>query len=387
MTIEDKFIDQLLAAALRGDDAAWPPAWSGSEQATQIVERITYHGIAGLITERAQRVSDWPAAVLGPVRDLAVAMAMWELRHKAVLGALLAALAGAKVYGLLLKGTSLAYDLYREPATRSRGDSDLLVASADLAAARTVFALLGYRRQQLREGIADDLALQEIWSLCCDAGTVHHIDLHWQLINAPALGGLLDLAACMADQLPLPRLSPDARSMNRPLTLLHTCVHRAMHLTNPYFVGGVTYYSGDRLIWAKDIDLLTGALSDEEWQCFSTVAIDQKVAAVCFDGLELARRTLGSEIPQEVLHLLGTTGKESASTYLLGSGQARRTWQDLLAICGWRRRLAYVGARSLPKAGFMRNKYPELAGRPLALLQMRRVIDLLRPRPSRTKHR
>ena len=351
-----------------------------------MVVRIAYHGIAGLISERAPALSDWPAAVLGPVREQAIALAMWELRHQAVLGELLAALANEKIVALLLKGTALAYDLYPVPATRARGDSDLLIAPADLDVARSVLIRLGYRCQRLDEAIADDLALQEVWSLSCGAGTRHHIDLHWQLLNAPALREVLPFAACATDPHRLPNLAPDALAMNRVLTLLHTCIHRAMHTTSPYFVDGETYYGGDRLVWAKDIDLLVGALSDNEWQRFSAAALDQGVAAVCLDGLRMAERSLGSDIPQPVLDALGAVGAEPASAYLLGSRQMGRAWQDLLAIRGLNRKLAYLGARALPSANFMRAKYPQLERLPLALLYLRRMFDLVRPRPRQGKH-
>ena len=380
MTSDENRIDELLAAALRGDSAPWPTGWGDLGQAA--IERIAYHGIAGLLNERAGALRDWPAVVTNYMRGQGIALAMWEMRHKVVLGDLLGGLADSGVEPLLLKGTALAYDLYPLPATRARGDSDMLVAATELHAARAVFERLGYYLQPLAEGIADDLALQEVWSFTDGSGNAHHIDLHWQLLNAPALGNLLDHAACSTDPLPLPRLSPAARAMRRPLTLLHCCIHRALHLTSPYIVGSVTYYGGDRLVWARDIDLLARALTAAEWQWFSAAAIDQGVAAVCSDGLALAQRTLGSEVPDEVMVALGAARGEQASAYLLGAGQARRTWLDLWAIRGWRRKLAYVAARGLPPAGFMRGKYPELAGRPLALLHLQRMVDLIRPRPS-----
>ena len=375
---DQAWIDGLLASALRGDAARWP----ADGDASSAIERIAYHGIAGLLNERTVSLGDWPAAVTGYLHEQGIALAMWELRHNAGLGELLGGFAEAGVAAVLLKGTALAYDLYPRPATRARGDSDVLVAVADLSTARAVLERLGYRRQSIGEGIADDLALQEVWSLMCGAGTSHHIDLHWQMLNAPALAGLLDHDDCIADPLPLPRLAPSAQAMNRPLTLLHTCIHRAMHLTSPYIVGGVTYYGGDRLIWARDIDLLAGALSEAEWRRFTVVALDQGVAAVCRDGLALAKRTLGSEISEDVMAVLGAARGERASAYLLGAGQARRAWLDLRAIPGLRRKLAYVAARSLPPEAFMRGKYPGMAGRPLALLHLKRMIDLIRPRPG-----
>lgn len=385
MTDDYVTIDQLLAAALRGEDACWPPHWTAEQQTAATIERIAYHGVAGLMAGRAGKLTDWPAPVHAWVREQGIALAMWELRHKQVLAELLAAFAGEKIVALLLKGTALAYDLYPSPATRARGDSDILIARADLDAARSILTRLGYRCLPLDEAIADDLALQEVWILTCDAGTQHHIDLHWQLLNAPALRGVLDFATCAANPQPLPRLAPRALAMSRVLTLLHSCIHRAMHLTSPYFVDGITYYGGDRLIWAKDIDLLAGALDDAEWQLFAGTALDQGVAAVCLDGLRLAQRELGTEIPPHVLDSLGAAGVEAPSAYLLGSGQMGRAWQDLLAIRGWGRKFAYVAARAVPPKSFMRAKYPQLHRAPLALLHVRRMVDLVRPRPERTR--
>lgn len=350
--------------------------------AARVTERIGYHGIAGLIADRAHQLAGWPSAILAATHDQAIALAMWELRHKAILGELLAALAEEKVVALLLKGTAVAYDLYPSPATRARGDSDLLIAPDDLARARSIFIRHGYRCQPLDDAIADDLALQEVWSSTCDAGTTHHIDLHWQLLNAPALRGVLEYKDCATDPLALPRLAPGTLAMSRVLTLLHTSIHRAMHLTNPYFVDGVTYYGGDRLIWAKDIDLLAGALSDQQWRQFSAIALQQGVAAVSLDGLHMAQRSLGTTIPTHVLDALGAAPDEAASSYLLASGQAIRAWKDLLAVRGLTRKLAYLATRTLPSARFMRAKYPELEHRPLPLLHVRRMVDLLRARPG-----
>ena len=378
---DETAIDELLAAALRGETSAWPEAWPPALG----IERVLYHGIAGLIAERGREVADWPSDLTEPVRAQAIAQAMWEMRHKPLLADLLAAFAEAGISALLLKGSALAYDLYPAPAARSRGDSDVLVAPADLEQARLVLGRLGFVRASDDDIAVDGLALQEVWSAPGDGGAWHHIDLHWQLLNAPALARVMSFDVCAEAPLALPRLSPVAIAMSRVATLVHTSIHRAMHITSPYFVDGVTYYGGDRLIWANDIDLLAGALCDEEWRAFSALAVRQGVAAVSLDGLRMAQRSLGTEIPRPVLDALGAAGDEPASAYLLGSGQAERAWRDLRAIRGLTRKLAYLAARALPSASFMRAKYPELERSPLALLHARRMVDLIRPRPDRKK--
>ena len=367
-------IDALLAATLRGVAVDWPTRLDPQ----RVVERILYHGIAGLIVAQADAVSTWPATLIEAVRAQAIAQAMWEIQHKARLAQLLAAMDAAGVAALLLKGSALAYDLYAAPAARSRGDSDVLVAASDLAEARRTLKQLGFKRD-VGAAVADDLALQEVWS-ASDGPNWHHIDLHWQLLNAPALAGVLPFDQCAAGAIALPRLGLGAMAMRHVVILLHTCIHRAMHITAPYFVDGVTYYGGDRLIWANDIHLLAESLSELQWDEFADAAVEQGVAEVALNGLDVASEALGTLVPPRVREQLGQARGEAASAYLLSAGQARRSWSDLRAFPGVRRKLAYAAARALPPASFMRGKYPTMTDSPLVALHARRMIDLLRKR-------
>ena len=370
-------VDKLLAAVLRGDAPALP---TDADPAV-VVERILYHGIAGLIAEQARGLGDWPSAVIVPLREQAVAQAMWELRHRPLLAGLLDAFADAGVRALLLKGSALAYDLYPEASTRSRGDSDVLVASAHVSAARRTLEQRGFVRE------INGMEAQEEWSIIDQSGSSHVIDMHWQLLNAPGLSRVMPFAACAQRPLALARLGAGAMAMRRTATLLHTCIHRAVHLTTPYFVDGVTYYGGDRLIWASDIGLLAASLSEAEWDEFAAMALDQGVAMVALNGLDFAARTLGCEVPSRVRKRLAAATNESASAYLLSAGQVRRTLADWRAIPGVGRKLGYAAARLLPPARFMRSKYPAMAERPLAALYFRRVIDLFRTRRSQGERR
>lgn len=371
-------IDALLAAAMRGAAVEWPARLDPALG----VERILYHGIAGLIVEQARAAANWPAAVTEPVRAQAIGQAMWEIRHKTRLAELLAAFAGAGITALLLKGSALAYDLYAAPAARARGDSDVLVAADDLAGARRILGQLRFARDS-ESAVADDLALQEVWR-APDGTNWHYIDLHWQLLNAPALAGVLPFDRCEDGAIALPRLDPGAMAMGHVATLLHTCIHRAMHITAPYFVDGRTYYGGDRLIWANDIHLLAASLSEAEWHAFAAAAIKQGVARVALNGLDMASTALGTRVPAYVRSQLGEARGEAASAYLLSAGQARRSWSDLRAIPGVRRKLAFAAARLLPPASFMRSKYPAMNDLPLVALFARRIVDLVRRRPAQS---
>ena len=376
----------MLASAICGRVGTWPRQLSSSSLEL-VIGRIKYHGIAGLLADCRGEMATWPVGITQRVRELAIAQAMWELRHQEVLSKLLTCLAESDIAALLLKGTAVAYDLYPSPSSRSRGDTDLLIAPAALVETRAILRTLGFSRDPLFDEAVADIYSQEIWSLSSVGSFEHHIDLHWKLINSTALQHVLSYAECLANPLTLPRLCPEARTMDRVRSLIHTCVHRAMHFTAPYFTDGVAFYGGDRLIWAKDIDLLANALSEAEWRSFCALAREKGVSAVCLEGLNISERFLCTDIPDFVREHLSGEPHAPASEYLLRSRRGARAWRNLRAIQGLRRKFAYARARSLPSAAFMRRKYPDMAKIPLPILYARRVLELFRPLPGRSDAR
>ena len=202
-------IDQFLAKALAEKQLRFMAGnWRGAEAGSALVERALYHGIAGLLIE--YRPLGWPGDVVERLRDQALAQAMWEIRHKMVVGQLLTELARERIASIILKGTAFAYDLYETPATRARGDTDILVERGDLARTRQTLAGIGFHLRQDYTGRTDDLRLQETWRFTSADGTSHDIDLHWQAMNSMALRNTLSFADCAANARPLPRLSDKA---------------------------------------------------------------------------------------------------------------------------------------------------------------------------------
>jgi hypothetical protein len=159
-----------------------------------------------------------------------------------------------------------------------------------------------------------------------------------------------------------------------------------LHVTSPYMVGGTIYYGGDRLIWLHDIHLLANALTPAEWAGFCRLAEQKGVAAVCLEGLISAERALHTAIPRVVRDSLAAAPANAApSAYLLRARQFGRAWRDWKAVPGAGPKLSYLIARTLPSAKFIRAKYPSRRHSPLALLYLRRMIDLVRARPGRSE--
>jgi len=387
MSSDETVIDGLLAAALRGESVFFPTALAELGHSEAVIARINYHGVAGLLCHDSGVMTGWPSEVTTHIRHTAVAQTMWELRHRDLLRILLGQMAGADIPAIVLKGTATAYDLYASPAMRARGDSDLLVDPGDLDRARQILAQYGYERSDSEDAASNEFSLQEVWSRTCDADMDHHIDLHWQLLNSPALARHFPFAECAREKLALPHLGPHAWAMDRVRTLLHTCIHRAINFSSPYFVDGRTYYGGDRLIWLNDIRLLARSFSPAQWTAFCHLAGALGYAAVCLDGLGASRRSLGTPVPASVHATLLRSGSAHGPAAYLRSRQLGRAWRDLLSVPGLRSKLAYLRFRSLPSRSFMYDKYPRLAGLPLPLLYARRLADLVRARPTHSAGR
>lgn len=376
--------DRCLAAALRGDRVAWPIEWQEPDQQSAFVERAIYHGIAGLLMEAPPELLPWPESILTAIKRQAVGQVMWELRHAKVLGGLLKAFADDGVTALVLKGTALAYDIYEQPASRARGDTDILVETGQLAAARAILAQQGFERCAAWASANDEFQLQELWLFEDREGAAHCIDLHWQALKSPALEGVLTTEKCLETMVNLPRLCHAAWTVSRSSMLIHLTLHRASHITSPYFSGGEAHFGGDRLIWIADIDRLARVLNEEEWRDFGVLASDKGIARVCLDGLNSARQLLDTPVPARVIHDLGAAAeRQPASSYLLRDGPLTRIWRDLMAVRGWPARFSYLRVRGFPSRTFMLAKYPDMASRPLALLYLRRIAEVLRKSPRR----
>jgi hypothetical protein len=378
MQPDDPKIRDFLAAALRGEDEPWPANWDDAAASDDIAAAAIFHGIAGLLVEKAGAIGDWPSRLADRLHDHARAQAMWELRHRQNLIALLDMFDEQAIEVLILKGTATAYDLYETPSTRSRGDSDLFIAEKDVPKAKAVLTDLGYSDVALG-GVTPEFALQQAWTLALADGGSHSVDLHWQVMNAPSLKNLFSFKECYASARSLPRLSPRAKAMDRVRLLIHTCLHRAMQNNAPYFVDARTYYEPGRLISNYDIHLLATALHPPEWSSFRDLAETMGVARACLDGLRFAQSSFGTaSLQRQMRGLEELAGKDRRSEYFVRSHPLSRAWQDVRSIPGLSRKLRYVLSRVVTTEDFLRAKYPRMAGRPLPLLYGRRLLDLVR---------
>lgn len=371
----DRHVMRLFSAVLRREDATWPVSWTGDGIKQLVLEQAHFHGVVGLLNERKNDLVGWPADLVSTFRDSSRARAIWELRHQALMQRLLGMFAKQDVPALLLKGTALAYDLYEPSHVRVRGDTDILVDDESLPRARTVLTDAGFLRVSLGHGPFGDLHYQECWSYA-DAGAVQHqVDLHWRLINSPALAGLLDFQTCASERIAIPRLSPGAFGMQRALSMLHACLHRVGHVTAPYYIDGKPYNGSDRLIWIMDIHLLANSFSHDDWEKLIVLAKSKSAAGVCLEGLNLATQHLSTVVPPLVMQRLKEGATGNATHRILSSEFGLRSaFRNIASIDGVRAKLHYLAAQAFPSREFLQSRYPRLASWPPMMVYIWRIL-------------
>jgi hypothetical protein len=334
------------------------------------------HGVAVLLHESG----GWPARWAEPLRQRAIAQAMWELQHQRLLAKVLQALAPHRIEPLIFKGTALAYGLYPNPAQRQRGDTDLLIPDSARAMVDETLRTLGYERLAAAPG--ELVSYQATYALQA-AGARHALDVHWKINNAHVLAELFTYDELRAQARPLARLAPGAWTVSPIHALLLACMHRCTHLQNPYYVDGQAHRTANRLIWLYDIHLLAQQLDAQGWQAFFDAAAAKGLREVCVDGLREAHLRLRTACPADALAPTGASRREAPARYLFG-GAMRQQWMDFVALRGWQRRARFLRELFFPPASYMAAKYGG-SHAPLPWLYLRRAAGgfTKRMRPQR----
>ncbi len=298
---------------------------------------------------------------------------MWELRHKQLVAELIESLHRQGIRSVILKGTAYAYGLYDDPSHRIRGDTDILIRPLDRAHASAIFASLGWRRSGPMHGRFAGPPWQEVWQYRDAAGFTHDIDLHWMTISAMALGHILPLDHVMRSAVALPALSANALALDLPGSFLCSIVNRSIHARIGHYSLDRNEYDPDRLLWAKDFDLIANAMSPGEWDSLAERAEGAGIASLCMQAFTFAQTRLGTIIPQGVEERLASQPADTpAVRFINGYGPTRRFLADLAAAPGPLAKGEYILARAIPSAEYLRDKYPDQARWPVWALHLRR---------------
>jgi Uncharacterised nucleotidyltransferase len=261
----DSAAHRALCAALTGEDAPISSA---------VVDAARRHRIHLVLAQVAgDRVQDdiVRAALVADVRKAAIADLLRERELRRVLDGL----AAAGVDALLLKGSGLAYTAYGDPHLRPRGDVDILIARADLAAADRALVEGGWLRAV--EQRSERVTTQWHYVLGGTPSIAEHLDVHWKIAVPQVFGNALVFEELAARSVPVTALGSAARTLSPPDALFLACLHRVAH-----------HQDAIDPLWLWDMHLLASSLSAAERDFFTDLAARRKMRAVCARGLELA---------------------------------------------------------------------------------------------------
>jgi hypothetical protein len=344
---------RLITAVLRGENPAWP--WAPQDEAARnaLCSQAQANGVQCLL-HAGLSAAHWPESVVQFLREATIQHTMWELRHERLVAELLQVLHQLGIEPVLFKGTALAYSLYAKPALRSRGDTDLIIASTDRNRVHTTLIRLGYEKCL---GVSGDfVSYQATYTKLAD-GAMHALDLHWKINNSELLSRLFGYFELRQVAQHLPKLGAHALGLPVAYSLALACMHRATHKVNPYYVGGQTHYGADRLIWLYDIHLLACAMELRDWETFLQVASEKGLRAVSLDGVNSAQRCFGTNLPTWVTEELARLGAIEAPARYLNGTPLHQKLIDFRALGSLENRFCFLRESLFPGATYMKTKY------------------------------
>lgn len=334
-----------LAALLRGERVAWSELGVTPEQLLAALDDEDLTGLVHAATGDSAEPTDWPAELREELARRVRAVVATELLRQRETATVLDALGARGIEPILLKGTALAYSIYRAPSLRPRRDNDLLIRREQVDATRHVMDSLGYTATNYSEG---ELLFRQFEFGKQDAfGVGHAFDFHWQVSTQTAFADLLTCDELAAEAAAIPALGAHARGAGLVHALLLACVHPAMHHQNV-----------ERLIWVHDVHLLLERMRAEELDRFVDLAIRKGVAAICAQALTRARSRLGTRVSEAALWRLGEAAGETTAVYL----EPHRRWRDeLISNVGglrhWSDRLRLLREVAFPSPAYMLRSY------------------------------
>jgi hypothetical protein len=361
---------ELLAAALRGEPAPWPPAAEAAFE-TALLNTAIDHGVAALLATTAA-IDAWPEKVRRALREVRRDDAVLEALRRRMLQQVIAAFAAGGIPCLVIKGAQLAYTHYAHPWLRPRSDTDLLIRPADRDRADAALRAMGYVAKPQISGTL--VHHQRQYERVDRLGLTDTVDLHWKITNPHLFADVLTFDELIGAARPIPQLG-GAMGPAAVHALLLACVHRVAHHQN-----------SDLLMWLHDIHLIASAMDGRERQEFAELARRKRVRSVCAAGLDHAQRHFGTVHPagwRDRFDVRAGDQAEPSSAFL--QPDARRIdmllW-DLRALGGWTRRIRLIQETVFPPVAYVRARYgPDT---PLILAYMDRIVSGARKwfRPS-----
>jgi hypothetical protein len=349
--------EDLVCAIIRGD--ATSSRLLDDESLKQVVEVAFHHSVHLLLFDTLKKTSAWnrwPLHLRERLQNEVITASALNLIGEQELRKVLTSLHMNGIRPLLLKGIPLAYTVYQSPVLRPRGDADLLFRESDVQQAARILRELGYEGPDTQ---TDKLtSYQCLYRRTDSFGAEHFLDIHWKVSNWQLFAKAFTFDELSADAIEIPALAYCARGLGCIHALLLACIHRFGHSHAPFYVDGNPIYAGDHMIWVYDIHLLSSTLNNTQWSEFARLARAKSIAEFCVDGLNAAKETLNTQLPDEAMGALRASARhEAASAQRLRASGVAWFFTNLRALPELRQRIALIKQVALPPPAYMMDKY------------------------------
>ena len=315
------------------EDAAWVAFRSGvvAERLTGLATEAIATGLLRLPDRRVEELE-------GHHRE---AM-LWALRVERRLLRVAAAMDGAGVPFVVLKGAALAHTVYPEPCLRSFADLDVLVGTRDWRRACEVLRDLGLRRRQPepRRGFDERFGKASVHK--GEDGVEG--DLHRTLVVGP-FGLWLDPEELLSRTETFEVGGRTVLRLDDTGLLLNACMHASLGWWPP------------RLVPLRDV-LQVARHGEVDWDVLARWAARWRLAAVLQHAFMTASETLGAPMPEDASAFMTASPPRTERRALAAYAGRRRqeggtALGTMRAIPGLRRKAAYALALAFPSRAFL----------------------------------
>lgn len=265
-----------------------------TDENTAFINYLKSNGIACLLIdalENQQKTALLPDMMVNQLQGLRRVSSVNELYNKQNLMQTIALFDSNTIDCLILKGSALAYSLYRQPYHRIRGDTDLLIRHADKDIVDALLVENGYQRAV---NVSGRLISHQNTYGKIEKNSSHNYDIHWKLSNRNAYADLFDFDELYKRRKSVAGLGENASRLSDIDALLHAIIHYYGH-----FPG-----ERERLIWVYDIHLLCSELKADQWQAFLEHSKQKNLDPLSLEALLLTQRTFKTKLPDNVLQTL-----------------------------------------------------------------------------------
>jgi hypothetical protein len=263
---------------------------------------------------------------------------------------------------VVLKGFSLAYQLYTAPTERPKTDIDILIHAPDQTALQAVFEDLGFHnpRGWQPKAIINQYSMKKQLS----KGLNVYFDIHLKISNDKRIEQIMTYQELSTAN--NTKAIEGVLLIDRPFALIHAALHLLHHRA-----------AGDlvKLIWHYDIYLLINTFSSEESAKLEILANQKKLNKVLLYCISLTQEYFDSEQIRRLATKLSAINLDDHYDYLLLNQNGFKSgWGQIKATKGILKKMAFIRETLFPPAAEIHMKFGTNSKQPLAYLYLKRIF-------------